>query len=172
MPDTAAAADGVWTLGNGLAVPVPDAGYAYSAMPDAAGGIEASSGIGDHFFFEERGINARNVAISATNSMTTNTLAAAADPFVSVGIAESIIPTLILPQAESARHAVRLLGSYVERYGASEPNGVLIGDTAECWYVEIGSAHIWIGVRVPDQTYVAVANGLRVHDVDRTPRTP
>jgi dipeptidase len=164
--DTPVVSDGSWTLGNGLAVPVPDTGYAYSAMPDAAGGTEASSGIGDHFFFEERGINTRNVAISATNSMATNPEAAAADSFVSVGVAESVIPTLILPQAESARHGVRLLGSYVEQCGASEPNGVLIGDPAECWYVEIGSAHQWIAVRVPDGAYVAVANGLRIHDVD------
>lgn len=159
-------ADGVWTLGNGMKVPAPSTGYGYSAMPDAAGASEAPAGIGDHFFFEERGINERNVAISATNSMATNAPAALADPFPAVGVAESIIPTLILPQADTARHAVLLLGDYVERFGASEPNGILIGDPSECWYLEIGSAHHWLAVRVPPDSYVAVANGLRIHDVD------
>ncbi|MBK8460616.1 MAG: C69 family dipeptidase [Micropruina sp.] len=166
VPATPAVAGGMWTLGNGLSVPAPATGYSYSAMPDAAGASEAPSGIGDHFLFEERGINQRNVAISATNSMTTNPAASAADPFPAVGVAESVIPTLILPQADSARHAVQLLGSYVERFGASEPNGVLLGDVTECWYFEIGSAHHWLAVRVPADCYVAVANGLRLHDVD------
>ncbi|KQR08596.1 C69 family dipeptidase [Cellulomonas sp. Leaf334] len=157
---------GVWTLGNGLRVPVPTNGFAYSAMPDAAGATEAGAGIGDHFFFEERGINARNVAMSATNSMATNAAAMAADPYPATGVAESIMTTLILPQAESARHGVLLLGSYVQELGASEPNGVLIADASECWYVEIGTAHHWLAARIPDDCYVAVANGLRIHDVD------
>jgi dipeptidase len=166
VPGTPVVAGGTWTLGNGLAVPVPAGGCGYSAMPDAVGATEAPSGIGDHFFFEERGINEHNVGVSATNSMATNDKAAASDPYPTVGVAESVIPTLVLPQATSARHGVELLGGYVSSCGASEPNGVLIGDADECWYVEIGSAHHWIGVRVPDDAYVAVANGLRVHDVD------
>jgi dipeptidase len=166
VPGTPSVAEGVWTLGNGLAVPVPARRFAYSAMPDAAGPSEASHGIGDDFFFEERGVNDRNVAVSATNSMATNPKAAAADPFGSVGVAESVIPTLVLPQAESARHGASLLGDHVTRFGAIEPNGVLIGDPDECWYVEIGSARHWVAVRVPDGAYLAVANGMRVHDVD------
>jgi dipeptidase len=166
VPATPSVAEGTWTLGNGLAVPVPDHAYSYSAMPDAAGATEAPYGIGDHFFFEERGINSHNVAISATNSMSTNARASAADPFVAVGVAESVMPTLVLPQAASARAAVQLLGGYVEKYGASEPNGVLLGDTGECWYLEIASGHHWLAVRVPDDSYVAVANGLRIHGVD------
>jgi dipeptidase len=166
VPGTPSVADGVWTLGNGLAVPAPGRGYAYSAMPDAAGPAEASHGIGDDFFFEERGVNERNVAVSATNSMATNDTAARADPFGPAGVAESVIPTLVLPQAQSARQGAAMLGDYVTRFGASEPNGVLIGDPDECWYVEIGSAHHWIAVRVPDGAYLAVANGMRVHDVD------
>jgi len=161
-----AVADGVWTLGNGLRVPVPTASLAYSAMPDAAAYEEAEFGIRDRYFFEERGFNELGVAMSATNSMATNDTANEADPFPAVGIAETVIPTLILPQAESARHGVELLGGYVESCGASEPNGVLIADATESWYVEIGSAHHWIAVRVPDDSYLAVANGMRVHDVD------
>ena len=158
---------GLWTLGNGLTVTVPGKAYSYSAMPDAAGPTEATQAIGDRFFFEERGINENNVAVSATNSLTINPRAAKVDLLLeSGGIAECVIPTLILPQAESAVEAARLLGKYVEDEGASEVNGVLFGDPDEAWYFENGSAHHWIAVKVPDDSYLVVANGMRVHGVD------
>jgi dipeptidase len=159
--------NGMWTLGNGLTVTIPGKAYSYSAMPDAAGPTEATDAIGDRFFFEERGINAKNVAVSATNSMTINPKAAKADPLLDrAGIAECVIPTLILPQAESAIDGVRLLGTYIEAQGASEVNGVLFGDPDEAWYFENGSGHHWIAVKVPDDGYLVVANGMRVHGVD------
>jgi dipeptidase len=163
----AVADNDVWTLGTGLQIPIPKNQYAYNAVPDAAGYDEASMPIGNRYFFEERGINEKNFAISATNSLAINEKANEADPLLpSKGIAESIIPTLILPQAESAAHGVKMLGNYIEVYGASEVNGILFGDPKEAWYFENGSAHHWIAVRVPDDQYIAVANGMRVHDVD------
>ena len=165
--DKHALREGQWVLGNGLTVPVPQRAYGYSAIPDFAGYEEAVFAIGDRYFYEERGINQRNVAVSATNSLTINARANAADPLLgSGGIAESVIPTLILPQAETALNAVELLGQYVEQYGASEVNGVLFGDPDESWYFENGSAHHWIAVRIPPEAYLVVANGMRVHGVD------
>src|SRR5471032_2700046 len=158
---------GMWVLGNGLTVPVPERAYSYSAIPDFAGYEEASNAIGDRYFYEERGINQRNVAISATNSLAINDKASVADPLLAAGgIAESVIPTLILPQADTALEAVELLGRYVEQYGASEVNGVLFGDPDESWYFENGSGHHWIAVRIPQDSYLVVANGMRVHGVD------
>lgn len=158
--------DNIWTLGNGLTVPVPKNEFRYSAMPDALGYEEARYSIRDLFYFEERGINERNVAISATNSVEMNDKAKMADDLVAVGIAEAIISTLLLPQAETALHAVELLGGYVEQYGASEANGILIGDSKEAWYFEIGSGHHWIAVKIPADSYLVVANGMRVHGVN------
>jgi dipeptidase len=155
-----------WILGNGLRVPVPSNQFAYSAMPDAAAYQEAPYAIGNRFYFEGRGINQRNVAVSATNSVKVNNQANEVDPLVPVGIAEEIIPTLLLPQAETALDAVELLGRYIEKYGASEGNGLLIGDPGEAWYFEIGSGHHWIAVKVPQDFYFIVANGMRVHSVD------
>jgi dipeptidase len=98
-------------------------------MPDAAVPTEATEAIGDRFFFEERGINEKSVAVSATNSLTINDQAAKADPpLESGGIAEPVIPTLILPQTDSAVEAVGLLDKYVEEERASEVNGALFGD--------------------------------------------
>ncbi|MCP3995781.1 MAG: C69 family dipeptidase [bacterium] len=156
-----------WTLGNGLEVEVPANAFRYSGMPDAGAFEEATSAIGARFFFEERGINERNFAISATNSFQMNRRAESADPLLkSGGIAEAIIPTLLLPQAESARHAVELLGSYLENNGASEANGVMLADPDEAWYFENGSSHHWIAVRIPPDSYLIAANGMRVHSVD------
>lgn len=158
-----------WQLGNGLTVPTPENFFAYCSMPDAQGAEEAVCDIGDHFLFEARGINEKDVAVTATNSMQANEKALAADPFVSSsGIEESVIATLLLPQAENARHAVRLLGQYVTEYGAAEANGVLMADEKEAWYFEIGSCRHWIAVRIPDDKYLVVSNSMRIHDVDLT----
>jgi dipeptidase len=160
-------ANGMWTLGNGMRVSVPATSYAYTGMPDA------SAAIGNRFLFEERGVNSCDFAISATNSMTTNPAAQAADPFVGdtatgegAGLAESILPTLLLPQSRCVSHALDLLSGYMETVGASESNGLFLADPSGTWYVEIGSGHHWIAVRVPAGACIAVANALRVHGVD------
>lgn len=159
-------AESKWILGNGLAVDVPSVSYRYCSIPDAAGSKEAACGVGDCYYFEERGINECNVAISSTNSMDMNQKAIEADPPVQTGIEEAIILTLLLPQAATAREAIRLLGDYIKKYGASEANGVLIADPEEAWYFEIGSCHHWIAVQIPEDSYLVVSNCMRVHDVD------
>lgn len=155
-----------WLLGNGLAVKTPENFFSYCSMPDAE---EAACGIGGNFLFEARGINEKDVAITATNSLQANDEAMKADPFIqSPGIEESVIATLLLPQAESARHAVHLLGQYIKTYGANEANGVLMADENEVWYMEIGSGRHWIAVKIPDDKYLVVANSMRIHGVDLT----
>ncbi len=157
-----------WTLGNGLTVPVPENSYRYCSIPDAAGAAEASEPIGDHYFFEARGINEKNVILTATNSMGINETASHADPVVSPGIEESIIATLILPQAQTALDGIKLLGSYVEKYGAAEAAGICMADEEEAWYMEIGSAHHWAAVKVPQDKYLVVANCMRIRNIDLT----
>ncbi|WP_299021074.1 C69 family dipeptidase [uncultured Photobacterium sp.] len=152
---------GDWKLGNGLIVPMPKQFYAYSAIPDWDANTVDSNGK----FYEERGINEYNVAISATTSAEVNDKAQKADPLVENGIIEAVIPTLILPQVKTAKEGVELLGNYVELYGAGEGNSLYIADVNEAWLVEIGSGHHWIAVKVPDDSYAMIANGLRVHGV-------
>ncbi|AGH81336.1 dipeptidase [Psychromonas sp. CNPT3] len=151
-----------WVLGNGLTVPMPASFLAYSAMPDWDANISDSQSK----FYEERGINEFNVAISATTSAEVNKAAEKADPLVKDGIIEAIIPSLILAQAKTAKEGVALLGQYVEKYGAGEGNSLYIADITGAWLFEIGSGHHWIAVRVPDDSYAMIANGLRVHGVD------
>jgi len=151
-----------WKLGNGLVVPMPEHFFAYSAIPDWDAYTVDSKGK----FYEERGINEHNVAISATTSADVNERIEKADPLVDTGVVEAIIPTLILPQATSAKHAVELLGKYIETYGAGEGNSLYIADVNEVWLFEIGSGHHWIAVKVPNDSYAMIANGLRVHGVN------
>ncbi|CAV26026.1 Hypothetical dipeptidase [Vibrio atlanticus] len=154
--------EGDWQLGNGLIVPMPKHFFAYSAIPD----WDADTVNRDGKFYEERGINEHNVAISATTSAEINDKVAKVDPLIDNGVIEAIIPTLILPQAENAKQAVELLGHYIETYGAGEGNSLYIADTNEAWLFEIGSGHHWIAVKVPDDSYAMIANGLRVHGVN------
>jgi len=153
---------GDWTLGNGLVVPMPEQFYGYSAIPDWDANTVDSHGK----FYEERGINEYNVAISATTSAEVNDKAQKVDPLIENGVIEAVIPTLILPQVKTAKEGVELLGKYIEQYGAGEGNSLYIADVNEAWLVEIGSGHHWIAVKVPDDSYAMIANGLRVHGVD------
>jgi dipeptidase len=151
-----------WKLGNGLTVPMPKAFLAYSAIRDWDAATSDPAGK----YYEERGINEANVAISATTSAEVNERALKADPLIEKGVIEAIIPTLILPQARSAKEGVELLGHYVETHGAGEGNSLYLADVNEAWLMEIGSGHHWIAVRVPDDSYAMVANGLRIHGVN------
>lgn len=153
---------GDWDLGNGLVVPMPKHFFAYSAIPD----WDAHTVNNEGKFYEERGINEHNVAISATTSAEINERVAKIDPLNDNGVIEAVIPTLILPQATSAKHAVDLLGHYIETYGAGEGNSLYIADVNEAWLFEIGSGHHWIAVKVPNDSYAMIANGLRVHGVN------
>ncbi|MDX1301002.1 C69 family dipeptidase [Photobacterium sp.] len=153
---------GEWKLGNGLTVPMPAHFYAYSAIPDWDANTVDSAGK----YYEERGINEFNVAVSATTSAEVNDNAKAADPLIDDGIIEAIIPTLILPQVKTAKEGVELLGHYIETYGAGEGNSLYIADVNEAWLFEIGSGHHWIAAKVPDDSYAMIANGLRVHGVN------
>ena len=138
--------------------------YAYSAIPD----WDAKTVDSDGKFYEERGINEHNVAISATTSAEVNDKVSKVDPLVDNGVIEAIIPSLILPRAENAKQAVELLGHYIETYGAGEGNSLYIADINEAWLFEIGSGHHWIAVKVPDDSYAMIANGLRIHGVNLT----
>ncbi|WP_371230513.1 C69 family dipeptidase [Pseudomonas sp. QE6] len=148
---------------NGVSVPAPKSGMRYTTMRDWNGDQRGALGPWSEF-----GANEAGVILSATNSTEPNEKAAKADPLVADegGVIEAILPDLILPQAKTAREGVELLGKYVETLGAGETNGIQIADDKEAWLFEIGSGHHWIAVRVPDDGYVVMANGMRVHDAD------
>ncbi|WP_461535385.1 C69 family dipeptidase [Spongorhabdus nitratireducens] len=152
------------TLSNGLKVPAPAKTFRYTAMIDWDSFSYTTPGEGK--VFEERGVNEVGVAMSATNSAEVNEKAAKADPLADQGIIEQNMVGLVLGEATTAKHAVEILGRYIEKYGAGEGYGVQFADQNEAWYLESGAGHQWIAVRVPDDQYLVIANGLRIHGVN------
>ena len=148
-----------------LTVPLPQGGVRYTAMPNA----DLKEGL-----WEEAGFNARNVGMSATETLTTNERVLAADPLVRYdattgtpgGIGEEDMVTLVLPYATSARDGVLRLGALLERYGTYEMNGIAFSDVDEIWWLETVGGHHWIARRVPDDCYVTMPNQLGLDSFD------
>ncbi|MEE1210058.1 MAG: C69 family dipeptidase, partial [Parafannyhessea umbonata] len=90
------------------------------------------------------------------------------EPEVAGGIGEEDMVTIVLPYAHSAREGVELLGSYLERYGTYEMNGIAFSDVDEIWWMETVGGHHWIAKRVPDDCYVTMPNQLGIDDFDLT----
>ena len=107
------------------------------------------------------GVNACNVAMTATETITTNPRVQGADPLLKEadgGIGEEDFVTLTLPYIHSAREGVERLGALLERYGTYEMNGIGFQDVNEIWWLETIGGHHWIAKRVPDDRYVVMPN--------------
>lgn len=147
----------------------------YTAMPNA----DTSQGI-----WGEAGVNEVNVAMSATETLTTNERVLGADPLVKLqehqgstddvdyqpeipgGIGEEDMLTIVLPYIKSAREGVERLGSLLEQFGTYEMNGIAFSDTDEIWWLETVGGHHWIAKRVPDSAYVTMPNQLGIDEFD------
>ncbi|KXT76210.1 C69 family dipeptidase [Streptococcus sp. DD12] len=134
-------------------IDLPDNPIRYTAVPDAGNP-------GPEGFWAASGINEKNVAMSATETITTNSRVLGADPLVKAGIGEEDMVTLVLPYISSAREGVLRLGQILEEYGTYESNGIAFSDTEEIWWLETIGGHHWIARRVPDDVYVTNPNQL------------
>lgn len=74
-----------------------------------------------------------------------------------------------LQRARTAREAIRVMTTLVEKYGyASEGESFSIADPEEVWIMEmIGKGNekgaVWVAVRIPDDCIAAHANQSRIH---------
>lgn len=156
-------------------VELPDNPLRYSSTPEAieGGGIWAAAGIND-----------ANVAMNATETITTNELVLAADPLVELipavgtegevdyipelagGLGEEDFVTCVLPYIRSAREGVVRLGALLSEYGTYEMNGIAFSDANEIWWLETIGGHHWIAVRVPDDCVVTMPNQLGIDFFD------
>lgn len=117
--------------------------------------------------FEESGFNDAGVGLSATETIFSNEATLKVDPYnKDGGIVEEVIPTIILPQAKTARAGVLMLGQLIEQYGAAEGFGVAFVDEREAWYLENAGGHEWVAQRIPDDSYFVSANQSRLGVVD------
>ena len=144
---------------SGVEIPLPGNSLRMTAVPNAVEGkgLWAASGV-----------NAANVGMTATETITSNPRVLGADPLVKGGIGEEDIVYLVLPYIRSAREGVHRLGSLLEQYGTYEMNGIAFQDTDEIWWLETIGGHHWMARRVPDDVYVVMPNqlGLDMLDLD------
>lgn len=141
----------------------------YTAVPNAVDG----EGI-----WAAAGVNEANVAMTATETITSNPRVLGADPLVELqpaengkeevpgGIGEEDIVCIVLPYIRSAREGVKRLGSLLEQYGTYEMNGIAFQDQDEIWWLETIGGHHWIARRVPDDVYVVMPNQLGIDQFD------
>lgn len=150
-------------------IPLPEGALRFTAMPNAVEGkgIWAASGV-----------NAANVGMTATETITSNPRVLGADPLVEYqpakgekpevpgGIGEEDIVYLVLPYIHSAREGVLRLGNLLEQYGTYEMNGIAFQDVNEIWWLETIGGHHWMARRVPDDSYVVMPNQLGIDAFD------
>lgn len=150
-------------------IELPDDPMRYTCVPNALSGegIWAASGV-----------NAANVAMTATETITSNPRALGADPLVCYepadgdkpekagGIGEEDIVSITLPYIKSAREGVIRLGSLLEQYGTYEMNGIAFQDVDEIWWLETIGGHHWIARKVPDDVYVVMPNQFGMDEFD------
>ena len=76
--------------------------------------------------------------------------------------------SLLLPYIHSAREGVLRLGELLEKYGTYEMNGIAFSDRKEIWWLETIGGHHFIAKRVPDDSYVMMANqqGMDFFDLE------
>ena len=150
-------------------IPLPGDPMRMTAMPNAVEG----KGI-----WAAAGVNAANVGMTATETITSNPRVLGADPLVVYqpargerpevpgGIGEEDIVYLVLPYIRSAREGVLRLGSLLEQYGTYEMNGIAFQDVNEIWWLETIGGHHWMARRVPDDSYVVMPNQLGIDAFD------
>lgn len=154
-----------------LTIELPDNPMRYTAVPNAkkGEGVWAASGV-----------NAAQVGMTATETITSNPRVLGADPLVVYqpaedgkeevpgGIGEEDLVYIVLPYIKSAREGVKRLGSLLEQYGTYEMNGIAFQDHDEIWWLETIGGHHWMAVKVPDDHYVAMPNQLGIDHFDFT----
>ena len=137
-----------------VTIELPENPMRYTAMPNAVEGkgIWAASGV-----------NEAHVAMTATETITSNPRVLGADPLVvyqpaadgkeeiAGGIGEEDLVCLVLPYIRSAREGVLRLGSLLEQYGTYEMNGIAFQDKDEIWWLETIGGDLWMARRVPDE---------------------
>ena len=158
-----------------LEIDLPEDPMRYTSLPNA---------LLDEGLWAAAGVNEANVAMSATETITSNNRVLAADPLVPYrpavgtvgqsdhvpeqvgGIGEEDMVTIVLPYVRTAREGVLRLGNLLERYGTYEMNGIAFHDANEIWWLETIGGHHWMARRVPDDCYVTMPNQLGIDRFD------
>lgn len=143
---------------NQFTMELDGAGLRYTSTPD----VNPAEGA-----YEEAGINAAGVAMSATESTYANERVLAHDPLVEEGgLAEDALVTVVLPFITSAVDGVRRVADIVAEHGSAEGNSILFADAHDVWYLELATGHHWVAQRIPADAYAVCANRISIQEVD------
>ncbi|MDR0299679.1 MAG: C69 family dipeptidase [Streptococcaceae bacterium] len=142
---------------SGCEFDLPEEAQAYTSIPDA----NTEFGI-----WAAAGINESNVAMSATETITTNPRIQGLDPYDEGGLGEEDFVTVTLPYIKTAREGVERLGALLTAHGTYEPNGIAFSDQDEVWWLETIGGHHWAAVRIPDNAYVVAPNRMNIDNFD------
>ena len=145
-------------LNSKFEIDLPDNPFQYTSMP-----MVRANEVG---VYGEAGVNIKNVAVSSTETISSNALVLGADPLVKDGFGEEDILTIVLPYISTAKEGVERLGSLLSKYGTYESNGIGFQDENELWWLETIGGHHFIAKRVPDDGYVVGPNqqGIQYFD--------
>ena len=151
-------------------IALPENPMRYTACPS----VDDSQGV-----WAATGINAANVGMTATETITSNPRVLAADPLVCYqkakkrrekdvigGVGEEDFVVLVLPYIHSAREGVERLGALLEQYGTYESNGIAFNDENEVWWLETIGGHHWMARRVPEDRVVINPNQFGMDGFD------
>lgn len=83
--------------------------------------------------YGEAGVNIKNVAVSPTETISSNALVLGLDSLVKDGFLEGDILTTILPYINSAREGVGRFRNLPTKYGTYESNDIGFQDEREFW---------------------------------------
>lgn len=152
-----------------LTIELPKEALRYTEMPN----VDPSEGV-----WAAAGVNEDNVAMSATETITSNPRVLGADPYVEYqpakggrkavpgGIGEEDLVAIVLPYIHTAREGVLRLGELLEKYGTYEPNGIAFSDENEIWWLETIGGHHYVARRVEDDEYVNMPNQFGLDHFD------
>ena len=136
--------------------PLPEHSLRYTTIPNWKTQLHGAAG------YNEAGLG-----VTGTESIFARDDALAFDPYNKKdGITEDDIADVLLCRCRSAKEAVELLGSIVEKQGAGEGFGVAAVDEKEIWYFETGTGHQWMAQRMPEELCFASANQGRLKTYD------
>ncbi|MEG1745849.1 MAG: C69 family dipeptidase [Raoultibacter sp.] len=142
---------------NGFTCELNGEGLSYTATPE----IDSSAGM-----YEEAGINAAGVAMSATESTYANERVLAHDPLVENGLAEDSLVSVVLPFITTAREGIARIADIIATHGSAESNSILLADAREVWYMELATGHHWVAQRIPDNSYAVCSNRISIQKVN------
>jgi dipeptidase len=152
-----------------VTIELPENPMRYTAVPNAIKG----EGI-----WAAAGVNAANVAMTATETITSNERVIGADPLVRLkkaagdtpevpgGIGEEDLVVITLPYIHSAKEGAERVGALLEKYGTYEMNGMAFQDVNDIWWLESIGGHHWIARRLPEDAYIVAPNQFGIDQFD------